>query len=104
MLHPHASNMTALGRILRHRRTSGGIKLIDAADQLRISKSALSRLENGKSTNIELLFTVLAGMWLNLLVTDKGETRDALEAVDKCRGMRDDERLAFEHGKTWPSK
>ncbi|MGB9983878.1 helix-turn-helix domain-containing protein [Herbaspirillum sp. AP21] len=103
-VHPHASSMEALGRILRHRRTSGGIKLMDAADQLNISKSALSRLENGKSTNIELLFTVLAGMGLNLLVTDKAETREALEAVDNYRSMREDERLAFEHGKTWPSK
>ncbi|WP_225202619.1 helix-turn-helix domain-containing protein [Herbaspirillum sp. alder98] len=102
--HPHASSMEALGRILRHRRTSGGIKLIDAADQLRISKSTLSRLENGKSTNIELLFTVLEGLGLNLLVTDKAETREALEAVQLCRDADEDVKLARAHGKTWPLK
>nr|WP_233170832.1 helix-turn-helix transcriptional regulator [Herbaspirillum sp. ASV7] len=96
--------MEALGRILRHRRTTGGIKLIDAADQLRISKSALSRLENGKSTNIEMLFTVLEGLGLNLLVTDKAEIKDALEAIQCCRNTNDDVKLARTHGKTWPSK
>jgi len=103
-VHPHASSMAALGRMLRHRRTSGGIKLIDAADQLRISKSALSRLENGKSTKLEMLFTVLEGLGLNLLVTDKAETKDALDAIQRCRDTNDDVKLARTYGKTWPVK
>lgn len=101
---PHASSIKALGEILRHRRTSGGIKLIDAADQLRISKSALSRLENGRPTNIDMLFTVLDGLGLNLLVTDKAETKDALEAIQRCRDTNEDVKLARAYGKTWPLK
>jgi len=90
--------------MLRHRRTSGGIKLIDAADQLRISKNALSRLESGESTNIEMLFTVLEALGLNILMSDKVETKDALKAFQRCRDTNDDVKLARTYGKTWPSK
>jgi hypothetical protein len=51
-----------------------------------------------------MLFTVLEGLGLNLLVTDKAETKDALEAIQRCRDTNDDVKLARTYGKTWPSK
>ena len=84
-LAPHAVDMVALGRLVRNRRAQLNLTLVDAAEEMGISKSALSRLENGKATNLDLLFTVLRNYGLHLLVIHKGETRDALRAVKQSQ-------------------
>jgi transcriptional regulator with XRE-family HTH domain len=76
-----AADMVALGQLVRNRRSRGGLALIDAADQLGVSKSALSRLENGRPVNLDMVFRVLNGLGLHLLVLDKGQASDALVAL-----------------------
>ena len=70
---PHARDVVELGKLVRNRRTDSDLGIVDAADQLGISKSALSRLENGQSVNLDTAFKVLNGLGLNMLVVTKGE-------------------------------
>jgi DNA-binding XRE family transcriptional regulator len=84
-LTPHAVDMVALGRLVRNSRAQLNLTLVDAVEEMGVSKSALSRLENGKAINLDLLFTVLRNYGLHLLVIHKGETRDALRAVKQSQ-------------------
>jgi len=84
-LTPHAVDMVTLGCLVRNRRAQLNLTLVDAAEEMGVSKSALSRLENGKATNLDLLFTVLRNYGLHLLLIHKGETRDALRAVKQSQ-------------------
>ena len=85
ILTPHAVDMVALGRLVRNRRAQLNLTLVDAAEEMGVSQSALSRLENGKATNLDLLFIVLRNYGLHLLVIHKGETRDALRGVKQSQ-------------------
>ncbi|WP_233808941.1 helix-turn-helix domain-containing protein [Paraburkholderia sp. HP33-1] len=79
---PLARDMAALGMLVRNRRAQSELGIVDAADQLGVSKSALSRLENGKPVNLDMLFRVLEGLGLSMLVVTKNE---ALKAVRVLR-------------------
>lgn len=69
-LSPAATDLIALGRLVRERRVQGGLRIDDAADMLGVSKSVLSRLENGHPVSIDKAFKVLNGLGLTLLLFD----------------------------------
>jgi len=64
--------LVQLGRILRRRRKSSGLRIDDAAALSGVSVDLLSRLENGKSgVATDKLLKVLDAMGLTLAVIDK---------------------------------
>ncbi|MEZ5471672.1 MAG: helix-turn-helix transcriptional regulator [Marinicella sp.] len=59
-----------LGQYVRHKRTSMGIGLADAASLCGLSKNAYSNIELGKSAKVETLFIVLNNMGIELSVVE----------------------------------
>ncbi|WP_434113369.1 HAD domain-containing protein [Paraburkholderia caffeinilytica] len=78
---PLAINLQTLGRLLRNKRISCELNVLDAADSIGVSSGVLIRIENGKSVRTECLFKVLTGFGLAMLVMPKGDAEDALQAV-----------------------
>ncbi|MFP3564024.1 helix-turn-helix domain-containing protein [Paraburkholderia sp. SIMBA_030] len=78
---PLARDMAELGLLVRNRRAQSELGIVDAADQLGVSKSALSRLENGKPVNLDMLFRVLEGLGLSMLVVTKNEALKAMRVL-----------------------
>jgi transcriptional regulator with XRE-family HTH domain len=69
---PWDSQLAQLGRIVRRRRKSSGLRIDDAAALSGVSVDLLSRLENGKSgVATDRLLKVLDAMGLALAVIDK---------------------------------
>ncbi|WP_347557724.1 helix-turn-helix domain-containing protein [Robbsia sp. KACC 23696] len=80
-LNPLAQSLADFGHLIRNRRACSGLALMDAADQLGVSKSALSRLENGRAVGLDLALRVASGLGLQLLIVDKAQAADALDAI-----------------------
>jgi transcriptional regulator with XRE-family HTH domain len=78
---PLAQDMAALGALVRNRRAHSGLGIVDAADQLGVSKSALSRLENGQPVNLGTVFKVLAGLGLSMLLVTKKEAAKVVRVL-----------------------
>ncbi|WP_175779179.1 helix-turn-helix domain-containing protein [Burkholderia anthina] len=74
---PLASDLVALGALVRNRRAQTQMRIDDAADMLGVSKDVLSRLENGRAVSLDKLFKVLDGFGLNLLVVQKRDVQTA---------------------------
>ncbi|MGH7877877.1 MAG: helix-turn-helix domain-containing protein [Candidatus Binataceae bacterium] len=67
-------NLHDLGRVIRGKRKSSGLRIDDAAALCGVSVDLLSRLENGKSgVATDRVLKVLDGLGLALLVLDKDE-------------------------------
>jgi transcriptional regulator with XRE-family HTH domain len=63
-----------LGRIIRAKRKTSGLRIDDAAALCSVSVDLLSRLENGKSgVATDRVLKVLDGLGLAMLVVDKGK-------------------------------
>lgn len=86
---PVAQDVTALGRLVRNRRAQSQLRVDDAADMVGVSKSMLSRLENGQPVNLDKLFLVLDGLGLKMLVVTK---READEVIRTLRPLQDETR------------
>ncbi len=68
------TNLQDLGRVIREKRKSSGLRIDDAAALCGVSVDLLSRLENGTSgVATDRLLKVLDGLGLGLLVLEKGE-------------------------------
>ena len=67
---PQVTDMQALGRLVRDRRAQIPMRIDVAAALMGVSKSTLSRLENGQSVSLDKLFKVLQGLGLTLLMFD----------------------------------
>jgi hypothetical protein len=78
---PLAINLQMLGRLLRNKRISCELNVLDAADSIGVSTGVLVRVENGKSVGTERLFKVLTGFGLAMLVMPKSEADVTLEAL-----------------------
>ncbi|MFL9888240.1 HAD domain-containing protein [Paraburkholderia agricolaris] len=78
---PLASNLRTLGQLVQNRRLACKLNIVDAADSIGVSRSVLTRIENGKSVRTERLFKVLTGLGLAMLVMPKSDAEDALQAV-----------------------
>lgn len=78
---PLAQDLAALGALVRNRRAQNQMRIDDAADMLGVSRTMLSRLENGRAVSLDKLFKVLDGLGLNLLVVPKREVPVARKAL-----------------------
>lgn len=78
---PLAINLQMLGRLLRNKRISCELNVLDAADSIGVSTGVLVHIENGKSVGTERLFKVLTGFGLAMLVMPKSEADVTLEAL-----------------------
>ena len=66
-----------LGALIRHRRTSAGMTLEDAAGLCGLSKQAYNNIELGvENSRVESLFKALNGMGIKLSVNGIGEVTD----------------------------
>jgi transcriptional regulator with XRE-family HTH domain len=78
---PLASNLAAVGAIVRNWRAENGMPINDAADLLGVSKDVISRLENGRPIGLDKLFLILDGFGLNMLIVSKRNAPVARKAV-----------------------
>lgn len=85
---PQVTDMKALGRLVRDRRGQIAMRIDDAAALMGVSKSMLSRLENGQSVSLDKVFKVLEGLGLTLLLFD----HQAAGFVLRQRRMRIEQR------------
>ncbi|WP_259344439.1 HAD domain-containing protein [Burkholderia pseudomallei] len=67
--------------MVKSRRLQCELSLLDAAENVDVDVSELSRIEDGLSAGTEALFKVLAGFGLAMLVMQLDDASDALEAV-----------------------
>ncbi len=84
-LSPQARDLKSLGRLIRDRRARSAVRIDHAAELLGVSKSLLSRLENGQSVSLDNLFKVLDGLGLTVLLLDHEEAYFALRQNKKFR-------------------
>jgi transcriptional regulator with XRE-family HTH domain len=82
-LSPLASDLQALGRIVRNQRAHSALRIDDAADLIGVTHNVLSKVENGQSVGADKLFKVLAGLGLKLLVVTPSQVEDALAGLRK---------------------
>ena len=80
-LSPLAADLRTLGRLVRSSRQRCELNLLDAADYLYVEVTELSRIEDGMSVGTEALFKVLTGLGLEMLVMNRDDATDALQAV-----------------------
>ena len=80
-LSPLASDLRALGRLIRNQRQECELNLLDAADYLYVDVVELSCIEDGLSVGTEALFKVLAGFGREMLIMQRDDASDALAAV-----------------------
>lgn len=80
-LSPLAADLLTLGRLVRSSRQRCELNLLDAADYLYVEVTELSRIEDGMSVGTEALFKVLTGFGLEMLVMNRDDATDALQAV-----------------------
>lgn len=80
-LSPLASDLRALGRLIKNQRQQCELSLLDAADYLYVDVAELSRIEDGLSVGTEPLFKVLAGFGLEMLIMKRDNATDALAAI-----------------------
>jgi hypothetical protein len=80
-LSPLAADPRTLGRLVRSSRQRCELNLLDAADYLYVEVTELSRIEDGMSVGTEALFKVLTGFGLEMLVMNRDDATDALQAV-----------------------
>ncbi|MGF6571591.1 transcriptional regulator with XRE-family HTH domain [Paraburkholderia sp. GAS333] len=78
---PLAVDLQTLGQLVRNRRVSCELSVLDAADSIGISQGVLTRIENGKSVGTERLFKVMTGFGLAMLVMPRIDVEGALQAV-----------------------
>ena len=62
-----------LGKYIRHKRTSIGIGVVEAAAMCDLSKTAYSNIELGKNSKVETLFKVMNGFGVRLSVINESE-------------------------------
>ncbi|WP_332309122.1 helix-turn-helix domain-containing protein [Candidatus Burkholderia verschuerenii] len=78
---PLASDLTALGLLVRNRRHEQSMRIDNAAALLGVSTSVLSRLENGNPVGSDRLLRVLDGLGLSLLVVARADSGKLLRAL-----------------------
>ncbi|MEI6622890.1 MAG: helix-turn-helix transcriptional regulator [Actinomycetes bacterium] len=73
--------LKTLGQVVRHARTSSGIRASDLADELAITPQYLSAIENGRPTLFSIrLFRILRRLGITVTLTYEpphDEVRDA---------------------------
>lgn len=79
-LSPEVADLAALGRLVRERRAQGALRIDDAADLLGVSKTVLSRVENGRPVSIDKALKILNGLGLTLLLLDRQGASAVLKA------------------------
>jgi len=78
-----ANSLQEIGRIIRAKRRSSGLRIDDAAALCGVSVDLLSRLENGSSgVSTGKVLKVLDGLGLAMLVVDKAVLRKAIAAAN----------------------
>lgn len=82
-LSPLASDLEALGRIVRNQRAHSALRIDDASDIVGVTHNVLSKVENGQSVGVDKLFKVLSGLGLKLLVVTPSQAEDALAALQR---------------------
>jgi len=73
---PDASSkldFTWIGQYVRHKRTSMGMGLVDAATMCGLSKTAYSNVELGKNSRVDTLFLVLDNLGIRLSVLENND-------------------------------
>lgn len=70
---PIAYELEKLGEIIRIRRSTLGLSLVDASTRAGVSTSVMSRLENGKAVGSYSLVKVFRGLGLGLGVAPRAE-------------------------------
>ncbi|WP_417664466.1 helix-turn-helix domain-containing protein [Pseudidiomarina donghaiensis] len=71
------NDMTTIGNLVRHKRTTLGITLEDAASLCHLSKQAYSNVEKGlESVRVETLLKVLNALGIQLAVSDTAEVAE----------------------------
>jgi len=86
---PVASDLQALGRLIRNRRAHSMLRIDDAAALIGVSKDTLSRLENGRAVSTDKLMKVAQGLGLTFFVMDKSLANIALRAIENDPKMKD---------------
>ena len=86
---PVATDLQALGQLIRNRRAHSMLRIDDAAALVGVSKDTLSRLENGRSVGTDKLMAVAQGLGLSFFVMDKSLASTALRALEDDARARD---------------
>ena len=74
-----------LGRLIRERRRTSGLRIDDAAALCGVSVDLLSRLENGRSgVSSDRVLKVLDGLGLAMLIIDKAKVAKILSTASKA--------------------
>lgn len=82
-LSPLATDLVAMGQLVRNQRARAELRIDDAADLCGVTHDVLSKVENGRSVGAEKLFSVLKGLGLCLLVVTRSDVDDALEFLQR---------------------
>lgn len=78
-----ANSLNELGKVIRERRRTTGLRIDDAAALCGVSVDLLSRLENGNSgVSTGRLLKVLDGLGLALVVVDRAKLRRVIAAAN----------------------
>ena len=85
---PVATDLQALGLLIRNRRAHSGLRIDDAAALVGVSKETLSRLENGRAVSTDKLMAVAQGLGLTFIVTNKSLASKAVRAMEEGAGMK----------------
>jgi transcriptional regulator with XRE-family HTH domain len=88
-LSPVASDLAALGHLVRNQRARSELRIDDAADLIGVTHDVLSKVENGRSVGLEKLFKVLDGLGLKMLVVTPTEAEDVVRALSLSGGERE---------------
>jgi len=86
---PIATDLQALGQLIRNRRASSMLRIDDAAALVGVSKDTLSRLENGRAVSTDKLMAVVQGLGLAVFITDKSLADTALQAIKDDPRMKE---------------
>lgn len=76
--------MAELGKLVRHRRASSGLRVDDTAALCGISSGSMSKLENGKQgIATDKLLQILDGLGLAMLLVPREDAAAILQAAPK---------------------
>jgi hypothetical protein len=78
---PLATDLPALGLLVRNRRLEQFMRIDDAAALLGVSTTLLSRLENGTPVGSDRMMRVLDGLGLSLVVVARADTSKVLAVL-----------------------
>jgi len=86
---PLATDLQALGQLIRNRRAHSQLRIDDAAALVGVSKDTLSRLENGRAVGTDKLMAVVQGLGLAVFIMDKSSADTALQVIADDPRMKD---------------